>query len=406
MPNESPKRALPLCAGLLVAACGGEVPPPAASPPLPSPAPRVEAPSPVPPPPASPSLAVSPPTPQAARAAAQPLAEPLLPLTRPFVTVQLAGVDAELVSVGGRGPRDLWFLTPEEGGEKFHPTIGQVIHHDGKRLLERIVPCPAYAYGRLFVARDEVLVEGANMYFRGVAGHVWASVGGGGKDCNGIEFSSGLAVAASGGRAWRLACDYGGGRCSLQASGAPEAALPRVYPSLGAAEEELGGVEALWMRADDDGWMAHRDEDGRALLLRYNGVTWTPRAVLDDGLEVANLWVDEDGLVWLAARPSGGAWNAPATAVLRFDGRALAEVAVPPAFAARFVRATGARDVWFLGAGVDVYQWDGQRMRQGKAPFVAADAWAAPGGEVWIVEGEKGGKGVAAHTAPAPSEAR
>ena len=156
-------------------------------------------------------------------------------------------------------------------------------------------------------------------------------------------------------------------------------------------------IDTLSMHGLDDGWITSIDEDRRARLLRYNGVTWAPQATFDPGLAIVAMWVDEQAHPWLLAR-RGGKEEDPANVVLRFDGQALHSVPVPASFAARGVQGTSARDVWFVGAGRTVYQWDGQRLRQGEAPIDVADAWSSPGGEVWIVG--TGDKAVAARTAP------
>ena len=151
---------------------------------------------------------------------------------------------------------------------------------------------------------------------------------------------------------------------------------------------------AAWMHGLDDGWLLTWGEDGRKWLHRYNGVTWAPVATIEKELSVIDLWVDEERRPWLTVR-RGRQWDGPANMVLRFDGKALQALPVPASFTTGLVRGTSSRDVWFVGAGRKVYQWDGERLRQGEAPFDASDAWSSPGGEVWMV-----GERQVAHTAP------
>lgn len=384
--------ALPLLAALVMtAACAGAPPPPASTPVAAPPEPSG--------PPAPPPAEAAPPAPPpdvpapAGRAAPAPIEETLPSLTRGFTAVRVQGVKEPFISIGGRG-RELLFLTEEGFGGRSpgRGGYGVVYRSDGARVLERLVPCGDYGYYGVTASADEILLDGHNLWFRGVPGRLWASRLGtrrAGWDCS-REFSGGFAVP-SGGRVWRYECLFAEG-CAVRARGLPDVPVPR---------PDGGAVAVLWMRGADDGWMVYPEGDGRSALLRYNGVTWAKRASLDD-LEAWDLWVDADDHPWILARRGKPQehYRTAAGAVLRFDGQALVELAVPRGFAATMLRATGPDDLWFLGAERAAYQWDGQRLRRGMTPFVPTAAWAQPGGEVWII-GDKT-PGTAAHTLPAP----
>jgi hypothetical protein len=365
------------------------------------------------PPPAEPAAPPAPPDPAppekepelpalAKRAAPPPIDEALPPLTRTFANVRIAGVKDPFIAVGGRSAREVLFLT-EEGHRPRHRGIfvvgtGILYRTDGERVVERMEPCGEYSFGSIAASRDEILLAGSNLYFRGVPGGLWASFAAPapGKraewDCS-SQFARGSALS-SGGRVWRLACTYG--PCVIEASGAP----PVRPPTIASPRDPRGSVEsvtAFWMRAPDDGWAVQDEGDNRYALFRYNGVSWTKRASLDD-LEPWDMWVDGEDHVWILARrgapvPSGSSSRdrTSANVVLRLDGRALTELRLPRDFEATSLRATGPSDIWFLGHGRAVFQWDGQRLRRGEAPFPASNAWAAPGGEVWIIGDGKPG---------------
>ena len=392
----------------LLAGCGGAVPSPSAPPETPPPAPGVapaapaasaeesSAAAPAAPPPAAPAARPSPPS------AAAPLEEPLPPLNRAFIPVPMPGV-GPLVAVHGRSPQDVWFVasTENEGGEwsPLPRPSGKVIHHDGKRIIGQYTPDCAYHFSGIVVGKDEVLVMGSNMFYRGVAPGLRASLSRQGKWSCGSEggYSGGRTVATDD-SIWTLNCTGMMSDCTLETWRGQRASLPSFDASLGGTEVT---ISALSMQGPDAGWLTSSDEDGRARLFRYNGVTWVPQAMLDAGLTVVDLWVDEEEHAWIVAR-RGGKDEDPGDRVLRFDGRALHALPLPASFAAHWVRGTGPRDVWFVGASSRVYQWDGQRLRQGAAPVEVADVWSSRGGEVWVVgpNEAKPGEGMAPRTAP------
>jgi hypothetical protein len=382
----------------LVAGCGGAARPPASPPGAPATkvpvAPAVAAPAPSAAP-AAPVVSATPDPP--------PLAEPLPPLARAFVSVTLPGVTRPVVAIGGRGPKDLWFVTSEEITGLAVSVGGEVLHYDGKRVKSYGHPCDAAVFrGGVVVAAETVVALGSRPWARGVHPLFRVALGKAGKwscDYNDVGYREGL-TRSSGDHVWQLSCYEGD--CHLERAGGPAAAVPSYHLSFEKRKQEdrdaPPAVSALWMNGLDDGWMVHLDDEGRDWLLRYNGVTWVPQAPLEQGLLTMDLWADQEGHAWLLAR-RGGSDQDPANTLLRFDGHGLSKLPLPASFAATMVRGTGPRDVWLLGGGRKVYQWDGQQLRQGEAPFEVQDAWGAPGGEVWIVGGDENGPGVTAHTA-------
>jgi hypothetical protein len=395
-----------LLAGVALAAGCGGVPPPAA-PVAPAAPPASAAPS------AAAAPAAQTPLPASTSLAPAPLPEPLPPLTRPITSVTLPGVDFPLFSVQGRSPRDIWFLAgdDENGGNLVHyeaPRARIVAHWTYEDYLKPPSQRPVkndfmsvFSYGPhtpfflgVYLDREEVVLQGTVTAWARGPGMLRGSLGKRGKWSWDSTFWQGLTFS-SGDHVWTIDCSPMWRDCRFGVSRGPSVPLPARDGSFGERALALG---ALWMRDLDDGWMTVEDEDGRPLLLRYNGVDWAPLAVLDGDLAVLGLWADEAGHAWLTARR--GKEDGPGNVALHFDGHALRQVPVPASFAAVSVRGTGARDVWFLGAGRKVYQWDGAALRQGEAPFDVGDAWAASGGEVWFVSDGKGPKGMAARVAP------
>jgi hypothetical protein len=309
------------------------------------------------------------------------------------VKVTLPGVAGSLVSVSGRSARDLWFISDEEFS--FTPQQpkmqqGVLIHSDGKRVLARIEPgCWGAVFTSIRVAKRGLVLQGGSPYYRGPSVMIGNLDERGKGECL-HEWST--ARVAPGGT-WKLECRTQlGESCVLGSNDGKRSPLPWSHPSFvgGGAGAPLG-AEAWEMRSGTDGWMVlHGEEDDDYAVYRYNGVTWAPLGAIPKGDGVA-LWLEDDDHPWVVS-------SGPP---LRFDGRAFVPIPAPEAFAATIIAGTGPRDVWFLGAGRRVYQWDGQRLHEGEAPFDVGDAWADPGGEVWIVgKGEGGpGKGVTARTA-------
>jgi hypothetical protein len=142
------------------------------------------------------------------------------------------------------------------------------------------------------------------------------------------------------------------------------------------------------MRGAADGWMVHEGGDGNPWLFRFNGVAWARRLPLPLGLNIVDLWADDEGQAWLALR-RGGKDGDPADILARTDGQAYTALAVPKSFAIQTIRGSGAKDIWFLGDNRKVYQFDGKQLRQGAAPFPVADAWGSPDGDVWFAGGSE-----------------
>jgi hypothetical protein len=426
---------------LLFTGCGVAVPPLAAAPA--SAAPSATA-APVASPPAS--AAVARPAFYLNAPASPPLvlppalAEPLPPLSRPFVSVTLPGIRGMLASVSGRSSQDLWFLSDEETAPAdLMSGAGVVFHYDGKKVKSYGQPCARALFGSVAVSKDSVLAMGSRPWTRGVWPHFRAALLANGKwDCYGDTVVGGLTVS-SGDHLWKASCVGDPWLCHIEVEGGPAIALPFFDGSFRDREAHPPEPLAMAMRAADDGWMVLGGDDSRQWLVHYNGVTWEPRAGLDEGLEVVDLWVDGEGHVWMTARrgkqatssvvqgPADYAWetdthsndNAEANLILRFDGHTLSALAVPASFKTQLVRGSGPQDVWFVGLDRTVYQWDGTQLRQGEAPLLVLDAWMSPGGELWLVGSdaeidEKGEVkkpmtlGLVAHTAalPGPGAAR
>lgn len=400
--RATPLLTSPLVTVLALASCAAPAAPPAlpAAPPAPATAPLADSPS--PPSTAKPAAPPSaPPTP--ALALPPPLTEALLPLTRTFAPVPLPGVRGHITSISGRGPEDVWLLSSEEYNDNksgFAPKKGKVVHHDGRRVIKEYKhPCWGAQFSSIEVARDGIILAGSNPFIRAPPVETALLSGKGSREweCwNAFTTSH----AAPGDAAWTLNCGSQDGRlCYFQAAGGRRAAIPATHASFGEMGETAPHTITAWeIRGDDDGWMVAGDDTGRPWLLRYNGVTWVPKAALD-GLEIARLWVSSDNQVWLLAPRE----NQPSV-VLRFDGRALHAVPVPESFKVDGMLGVG-REMWFYGRGRKVYQHDGQRLRQGEASFEVSSAWAASNGQVWIAGGtgnpdDESGKPMAARTAP------
>lgn len=370
----------------LLAACAP--PPPPAAPPAPvpravtaPPPPAVASPDPSAPlPPLPPPPSPRPPLPRA-----EPITEPLPPLERRFATVTLPGVKAGLVSVDGRGDRDIWFLANEERpsrSSKYTIEVGVVVHYDGRRVDRRLVPdCYGAQFGAVHASGHGVVVTGMNPFVRAPMWEIAQLAEGKGKAWTCTNAYSDVR-AAPGGDLWALSCgSMDGRRCGFRAEGGRRAPFPVHHRGFGADGADTPLRPEFWeMRGPADGWMILADEDGQLGLHRYNGVAWALVAPLE-GITPTAFWVDEESRAFIAA--SG--------VLLRSDGRAFTAIPVPAGFEPSLMVGRSARDLWFFGKGQVVYHWDGHRFQQGESPFLVGGAWAAPGGEVWIVG--QGGEG-------------
>lgn len=290
---------------------------------------------------------------------------------------------AKIISVHGRSATDLWFLTED----------AVLLHDDGKRIVDRYVkPCGWGEFNREFngvgthvfqVVTDKdavhVIGEERNANSR-VGSEVYGSLGKDGKwSCKGNSAIVPALAVSGGDTTWRVGHNMDNDACRIRASNGFCTSGPRWAPSF---VEPVGdtvdmGIHtvALWMLGVDDGFAITMDEAWRGSLHRFNGVTWAPIAKIDSNTRISDLWADEERHAWIVA---GGA-------VLHYDGRTVKSMGFAASVGARAVRGTGARDVFFLGDGNMIFQWDGARFREGQLAFEPSDLWAAPGGEVWFV---------------------
>ena len=288
--------------------------------------------------------------------------------------------------MAGRSADDLWFVSDEVLNQQIYAEQGVLIHFDGKRVLEQSrPPCGKSVFQRILLDREGILLPGrshggdwgfwqtARRPFSGgkwACDTVWSHGCFGPAGSDNANFSS--TPIAPGQRALALDCDATcRGACRFRGRGGRRVPHPQ---RLASSTDEPAPRAWHWQVRDDGGWMVLADEDDGRELLRFDGVAWTKAASLGD-LVISAMWIDERDHPWLLA---GGA-------VLHFDGRALIRLPVPEGIAATVITGSSARDVWFFGPGRDAYQWDGERLHHGLAPFDAGDAWAAPNGEVWIV---------------------
>src|SRR6185503_8519596 len=159
---------------------------------------------------------------------APPLAELLPPLTRSLVSVVLlktktgiihvpdgspmrpewAGLPrAEIISIHGRSPKDIWFLTADQ----------IVLHDDGKRIVDRYVrPC-GWDFAQIIVDKDSVRVlgESRGMDTR-IGSDVTATLGKRGTwSCGGHGLVPSVATS-SGDHTWKLAHNFDSDPCRLR----------------------------------------------------------------------------------------------------------------------------------------------------------------------------------------------
>lgn len=349
---------LPLLA--LVAACSGTgPPPPASSPALPSP-PKAEP---------APKAALAAPRAEEAGApsatpAPAPPSEPLPPLTRSFVLVPLPAVE-EIVSVGGRSPRDVWLFARDE----------VLLHHDGTRLLRRWDhPCkprdprevPLH-FDAMVVLDGEVHLSGWTQGMRDSV-NAEASLRDGSFSCSRDWYWPARFIAAAGPIGWEIYCDRSGWNCTQVSIAGPPAPLPSELE-----ERRTPALGGLWVEPTGEAWLAGQSSG----LFFYNGVAWK-RIAMPTTDRVVDLWVDEHHHAWMITRPEKG----PAS-VLRWDGGTFHALGVPPDFDAVKVRGTSARDVWFIGPRL-LHAWDGERLHRGPVPITVNAAWSSLGGEIWI----------------------
>ncbi|MBK8257222.1 MAG: hypothetical protein IPK82_31680 [Polyangiaceae bacterium] len=313
-----------------------------------------------------------------------PLAEPIAPLTRSFVKVTLPGVKRGVTALDGRGPNDLWILTQEEMTDRIGVTVGgEVFQYDGSKVKAYGHACAFSVFGNVMVSQDAVVVLGFRPWSRGVYTSFRAALLPSGiwncDDDNG-GYWMGL-TSTTGDHVWELS--WQGRSGSLRASGGPEVRLPVEDPSSDEhGEDRPLLIQGISMRGTDNGYMVRKGGDGRPWFYRFNGVAWAPLAPLDKHMAVADMFTAGADDVWIAIRWNGQE-EGPANDLLHWDGKTLALVAVPAAFAVRQVGADSPDNVWFGGEGSTLYQWDGKILRRGSAPFAVGDMWVGKG-EIWL----------------------
>ncbi len=373
---------------LFVAACA-DAPLPAPAAPRPSraasaPVAKVR---PIPAPAASSVVAAEPPPPPPVLAVPPPPAEPLPPITRGFAKLTLPGAKMSIVGVAGRSPTDIWFL---DTAAAYIIHQGGVEHWNGTRIDRVIAPECQGTFLEIQLDRDGILLPGtdpgsgswtsAYIPFKGKSWGCDYAFWGVAMGLSNGHFSE--AGPAPGAAAWAFDCPSPfHGPCSFRSAGGRRAPFPEDLAALSSDKEVKNLRTRHWqIRGDDTGWMVLEDErqpedgdEAHAALHRYNGVTWSVVSSLD-ALDISGMWVDQEGNPWLTANG----------ALVRHDGKVTVRLPVPEAFAPTVITGTNARDVWFFGPAKQVYQWDGERLRGGEAPFDVGGAWAAPNGEVWI----------------------
>jgi hypothetical protein len=379
---------MPRAASLILpflAACAAV--PPAAPPP--SPPPITTAPS------AVASAAPAPPSAPAAPAVEEDpepdaLTEPLAAATRSFTKVAVPKASS-IVSIHGRSARDLWMLTGD----------GDVIEHDGARAgrVHR-KPClptqptqMVWRHDLVLTQPNEVLVYGVGPGNRGDSAETRAIFRGGRWHCE-LGGRSTPWVDVVDGVSWSAWHSYGGNE-SIQITvlGGPPAPVPH------ALGETLGPYHAsMWMRTPTDVWMA-----GASALYRFLGVSWRVMP-LPPRVQVVTLRAEEDGTAWVITAPAGDEpayyEEAPAgDGLMRWDGKRFERLRVPLDFRASRVVGSGPRDVWFVGGGSVVHQWDGTSLRRADVGFRVTAAWGSPIAGTWL-GGHQDGRARAAKLAP------
>lgn len=309
---------------------------------------------------------------------APPPTSPPRPFARDFVRVHLPGDDSRILSISGRDRSDVWLL--DEGGTVFEVDGARRVH---KFDPARCMTTNVFVWVEISAARGGVRLLGEYQDPNGrLVSATLDPVTGASSQCGPYADYSPLDCRWH--HAWGTSFQDGRA-CALR-----DARLPDYDPFVPVADRVKIEIMAVSMRGADDGWLATEIGEGAARRLelhRYNGVTWVRVAVVDPGLDYADLWADDAGRAWILVKRSGA--EGPATVLLRLDGRALSAVPVPASFAATWIQAAGPEAVWFGGWGTNLFEWDGSGLRQGETPFAPTASWAGPGSELWIVGAKK-----------------
>lgn len=324
----------------------------------------------------------------------EPLTEPLAAATRSFTAVAVPKASS-ILSIHGRGPRELWMLTGD----------GDVIQHDGARpvRVDRRPCLPTqptqmvWRHDFLLTTPGEVRVYGigpgnradwaeSRAIFRGGRWHCEL----GGRPTPYVELADGVSWSA-----WH---GYGGNeQTQITVLGGPPAPVPH------ALGDTLGPVHAsMWMRTPTDVWMA-----GASTLYRFLGVSWRSMPV-PPRVQVLTLRAEEDGSAWIVTAPAGidPSYDQEPPAgdgLMHWDGKRFERLRVPADFRAARVVGPGPRDVWFVGGGSVVHQWDGTSLRRADVGFRVTAAWGSKGAGTWL-GGHKDGRARAAKLAPLGGE--
>ncbi len=352
-------------------------------------------------------------------AMADPKEEALLPIERKISTFSIrvtntgythfatadkapiGSIPAKIIAIDGRNSKDIWMLTDN----------GVVLQDDGKEIkFRQAKPCGWGEFSREFngigtrlynivVDEDAVHVLGES---RGpnsrVGSEIRATLARNGKWICAEKPLVANHIHSAGATTWRSAYNMDGDACRIgsfagHCTSGPRFAPTHIDPSRDSVDMGINNI-AMWMHGPDDGWVVTLDEFFHGALYRFNGVTWTKQANIDEeDLRVDSIWADEQHHLWMTA---GGSST---TLLFRYDGKGLTPIPTSPSFGASMMRGHSSRDIWFSGAGDVIYQWDGSRMRQGKLPgeevsdmWISSDdvaffvlpeaiAFAAPAGE-------------------------
>lgn len=313
------------------------------------------------------------------------------PLTRSFTQMKIPGVKGQIADISGNSKSDVWLLSSEAVKGYMSDEYGVIYHYDGKKAKSHGHPCLLTSFGSIAAAGKEVALSGSRLFQRSGWPRFIAIDEGKGFPC----FEGGMTdgtMTASAGHIWRLECrSEERWVCALMANGAPPVHLPAFDASLVPPESPVDKtrgdgppmvVHTFWMLSDHDGYLVHTAPDGRALLLRYNGVTWKPLASFGEPGHVATTLWAVPGEAWILMRDADK--YSASTMLYRFDGQVVSKRDMPEGFEGYWIEGDGIRGVWIGAKGRQIYQWDGQTLRRGTLPWEVSGGWLAPDGDLWV----------------------